>query len=790
MSKIILDYSTETQLRSALASAPRNLVERGDTLEFVQTKAEILFQAPITLGGIITGPDNGVTFTSALNASYTENPNVLNLPFSFSATAGAAWRIHGDNRKDFVIVDMSYVTMQGMQIMQGAGDNQLAMRLLSTADNFTFMHSILESAGQLAYCYPLEINAPNATFLSSLIAHRSSRESAIYMNGAAAVFENVSIVRTGDFTKGGSAFNLIRTGAKIQNCVATGFDALTNSASATGDNNACSGTISFGSNKIENVSAADIWINPINDFRTKSTSVVVDSGGPLSIDNVRAPNGVRQQGTSVDRGAWEQPSTLVAPTATVTNITVVGRKVTISGTTTGAPTVARSTAVLTVDNMAYNSGVAPAGKNLTMSGNTFMVEFDNMMIGSYGVDLVAGNSAYTVAGTNPVGSFQIEGPKALTVNQSIDGQRFRMSGTTSGNPTSGTMLLLAEKVGGLGATDRTLPLTISGNTYSVDEIINDAGNYAPGILRFSTTAGTSLPQPGPTAFTIIGLSGNPQALDSTGGSNVTVSGVDVTPATATVDAGGTVQLIASVVGNNSPAQDVQWTTPKGNVSASGLFTAHQPTAQEIVTVTAKSLVDPTYSDTAVITVRAKLVVVPTDPIVTDVVISPTTATGSTKFNATALGTNPPQTFLWTAEKGTVDSAGNFVAPAQTGAVQVFKVIAMSSYNTAEYAEATVTIPALEVVNPPSTAKATTATIKMVSPEGVVQANLTGLECAFFDQTNVGQLFAPTAKTMMGTTNAQGELVMNITGTNLLPGQSGRIIVAQGTKAFTGIVVVS
>jgi hypothetical protein len=716
MSKIILDYSTEAQFRAAVASAPKNLVERGDTLELVQTKAEIFFDAPVVLTGFTTGPSNGILMSCALNASYVENPDVLTLPFAYSATAGAAWRIHGSTRPPMLTIDVPYVTMKGMQLQQAAGDTQRLLQLNGTANDFVSLHSIFDSHGQLAYCWPVSIDAPNVKFMSSLIIHRSNRENAIYMNGFNAEFENCTIVRPTNFNTVGAAFQMVRGGAKIQNCVGTGFYSLTDTQYATGDNNACDGSIQFGNNKLENISVPNTWVSSLNDFRTKAGASIIDSGAVPSSKNVAAPSGVRQQGTAADRGAWEYPSTLVAPTATVTGVQVAGRKVTITGTTTGTPTSGVIT--MTKEAVDNNSAVAQGPKNLVFGAGTFSCEFTDAMYGAYNLKLSVSNAAYTVNGTNPVGSFLVEGPKASNIVQTLDGQRYRINAVTTGNPTAGTVLLPADKTNPDGATDRLMNLVITANACSLEEFIPVAGNYGPGILTLSNAGGTSLPQPGTSAISIKGISGNPQIPDMEQVVVPKVTAVDVTPAVGTIEAEGTIQLNASVVGENYPGQAVAWSTPKGTVSSNGLFKGHAPTVDEVVVVTATSIADPSFSDTAVIKVKAKVVVVVPDP-------------------------DP------------------------------------------EPEDPDPTDPEVPVV-----VKATKATIEMISPEGVTQANLTGLSVSFFDQTDIGDLLAPVARTKVGSTNAQGQLVMNITGTNLVPGQSGRIVVGKGTKAFTGIVVVS
>lgn len=78
--------------------------------------------------------------------------------------------------------------------------------------------------------------------------------------------------------------------------------------------------------------------------------------------------------------------------------------------------------------------------------------------------------------------------------------------------------------------------------------------------------------------------------------------------------------------------------------------------------------------------------------VTDVAVSPGTATGSTTFSAVVNGTgSPSQSVNWTTTAGSINSSGVFVAPAQTGSVQTITVTATSQQNGAFAGTATVTI---------------------------------------------------------------------------------------------------
>ena len=129
--------------------------------------------------------------------------------------------------------------------------------------------------------------------------------------------------------------------------------------------------------------------------------------------------------------------------------------------------------------------------------------------------------------------------------------------------------------------------------------------------------------------------------------------VGLTPHTASVFSGLPQQFTASV--NNSSNQSVTWSTSKGRVSSTGLYTAPTVSAATTVTVTATSAADPTKSATATVTVNPPV----------GVSISPTSITlesaASKNFKATITGTSRLGV-TWSATKGSITSSGTYTAP--------------------------------------------------------------------------------------------------------------------------------
>lgn len=104
----------------------------------------------------------------------------------------------------------------------------------------------------------------------------------------------------------------------------------------------------------------------------------------------------------------------------------------------------------------------------------------------------------------------------------------------------------------------------------------------------------------------------------------TVTGVTVSPSTATVKKGTTQQFSATVTGENGPAQTVTWAVAGGttgtSISTSGLLTVASGETATTLTVTATSTVDGSKSGTATVTV--------TDQDVTRYTLAVTNGSGS------------------------------------------------------------------------------------------------------------------------------------------------------------------
>lgn len=201
----------------------------------------------------------------------------------------------------------------------------------------------------------------------------------------------------------------------------------------------------------------------------------------------------------------------------------------------------------------------------------------------------------------------------------------------------------------------------------------------------------------------------------------TVSGVTVSPASASLAGGAQQQFTATVSGTNSPSQGVMWSASAGTINSAGLFTAPSATSsQQSVTITATSTADGTKSGTATVTVAASA---PAQPTVSSVTVSPSTKTmqpgQQQQFGAVVNGTNnPSQAVTWSKTGGgTLTPGGLFTAPAATDADQSIFIVAISVQDDNRSGMAVVTVPAQVVIDPGAQAATVAVTIKASDQQG-------------------------------------------------------------------------
>jgi len=163
----------------------------------------------------------------------------------------------------------------------------------------------------------------------------------------------------------------------------------------------------------------------------------------------------------------------------------------------------------------------------------------------------------------------------------------------------------------------------------------------------------------------------------------------VSPASASVNTGATVQFAATVQGTVTN-KSVTWKASAGTITPAGLYTA--PATAGAATVTATSVAETTKSASATITISVPAP--PSPPVVNSVTVSPSSASvatsGTLQFSATVHGTVANTAVTWAALLGTISSTGAYVAPSTAG---TDTVTATSVADTTKSATATISVSA-------------------------------------------------------------------------------------------------
>ncbi len=179
--------------------------------------------------------------------------------------------------------------------------------------------------------------------------------------------------------------------------------------------------------------------------------------------------------------------------------------------------------------------------------------------------------------------------------------------------------------------------------------------------------------------------------------------IAVSPQTASVVEGSTLQLTDTVTGTANTAAAWSVTEPGGGtVSAAGLYTA--PLIVGTFHVVATSAADPSQSATAAITVGATPTPPPPAPAPVTITVSPATislvAGSSVQFAATVTGTTNTSV-IWTVQEGSagggVSSTGLYTAPSTTG---TYHVVATAQVDPTVTSTAAVTVTASAPPPPP------------------------------------------------------------------------------------------
>jgi len=166
-----------------------------------------------------------------------------------------------------------------------------------------------------------------------------------------------------------------------------------------------------------------------------------------------------------------------------------------------------------------------------------------------------------------------------------------------------------------------------------------------------------------------------------------VTVVTMNPASLTLNAGAQSQFATTVTGTGNFSSAVTWSAQRGSITSTGLYTA--PATGGSDTVTGTSVQTPGMAASASVTV-----VVPA--VVTTVAVSPATlminAGAQNPFTATVAGMGSfSAAVTWSAQRGSITSAGLYTAPA-TGGADVVTATSMQTAGVTATANLTVVVP--------------------------------------------------------------------------------------------------
>jgi lysophospholipase L1-like esterase len=236
----------------------------------------------------------------------------------------------------------------------------------------------------------------------------------------------------------------------------------------------------------------------------------------------------------------------------------------------------------------------------------------------------------------------------------------KTAATTTGRTLNFTATVTGASAGQSTAVTWSLQETAGG-------AVDTAGHYtAP------SSAGT---------FHVIATSVADTTKKDTATVTVTSIAVAVTPKTAALTTAGTRTFSAAVTGTvTGQSTAVTWSVQEaggGTVDTVGRYTA--PAVTGTFHVVATSVADTSKSDVATVTVSAPVVAVTISPKTTSAALG-----GSVKFSATVTGTSNTAV-TWSVQEGasggSIDSAGNYMAPATGGSWHVVVTAAADTSKT-------------------------------------------------------------------------------------------------------------
>lgn len=295
-----------------------------------------------------------------------------------------------------------------------------------------------------------------------------------------------------------------------------------------------------------------------------------------------------------------------------------------------------------------------------------------------------GALAYTESFSAAIGSVVVATVTSVSVSPStasVGGggtQQFTATVLGTNNPSQGVTWSVATGGGSINSSGLFTAPSATSSTQTIT------------VRATSTADGT---KSGTATITVVALA-------------PTVSGVTVSPSSATLGGFSQQQFSASVLGSNNPAQTVTWSATGGSITTGGLFTAPGSSGSiQTITVRATSSVDGSKSGTATVTIPALA------PSVSSVSVSPASGTvqggSQVQFTSSVIGLySPSQSVTWSASAGSITSGGLWTAPSTTVSDQFVTIMATSTVDSSKTGQANFTVPAFAKPDAPQSITAT------------------------------------------------------------------------------------